>query len=91
MLLRELIAATGSPVLAEVRAAGVAVFEARATQARALGRPSRPWPAAVTAYPHWTTDYARAAASTGIELPLDVAVAQVNRWIAAIEENGEGV
>lgn len=90
LLLQELIAATGSPTLAEVRTAGVAVFEARATEARALRRPSRPWPPAVTAYQHWTTDYARAAASAGIGLPLDVAVAEVNHWVAAIEESGAG-
>lgn len=90
LLLQELISGTGSPTLAEMRTAGVAVFEARATEARALGRTSRPWPPAVTAHQHWTTDYARAAASAGIKLPLDVAVAEVNRWITAIEESGEG-
>lgn len=89
LLLQELIADTGSPTLAEVRTAGIAVFEARATEARALGIPSRPWPPTVTAYPHWKTDYDRAAASAGIELPLDVAVTEVNRWIAAIADNGE--
>lgn len=62
---------------------------ARTTEARALGIPSRPWPPTVTAYPHWKTDYDRAAASAGIELPLDVAVTEVNRWIAAIADNGE--
>lgn len=42
LLLQQLIAATGSPTLAEVRTASVAVFEARAKEARALCRPSRP-------------------------------------------------
>ncbi len=66
------------------------MFEARAKEARTLGRPSRPWPPAVLAYPHWATDYARAAASAGIELPLDVAVDEVNHWVTAIEESSEG-
>lgn len=84
LLLRDLIAATGSPTLADVRAAGIAVFEARATEARELGRPTRDWPPTITAHRHWATDYARAAASGGIEFPLDAAVAAVNEWTAQI-------
>lgn len=63
------------------------MFEARAAEARALGRPSRTWPPTVTAHQHWRTDYAQAAASAGIERPLDTAVADLNRWITAIEES----
>lgn len=88
LLLRDLIATTVSPTLAEVREAGIAVFEARAAEAGELGRPTRAWPPTITAHGHWVDDYARAAASGGIELPLDAAVAEVNAWIAAVT-NGE--
>lgn len=84
LLLRDLIATTVSPTLAEVREAGIAVFEARAAEAGELGRPTRAWPPTITAHGHWVDDYARAAASGGIELPLDAAVAEVNAWIAAV-------
>lgn len=87
LLLRDLIAAAGSPTLTEVREAGEAVFEYRAAEARELGRPTRDWPPAITAHDHWSADYARAAASGGIELPLDAAVAEVNTWIAEIADS----
>lgn len=82
LLLRDLVAATGGPTLAEIRAAGTAVFGSRADEARQLGYPGRPWPPTVTAHPHWADDYRRAAASAGIALSLDEAVAEVNDWIA---------
>lgn len=84
LLLRDLIAAAGRPTLTEVRDAGVAVFEARAAEAAELGRPMRAWPPTIPAHRHWTEDYARAAASGGIGLSLDAAVAEVNAWIAMI-------
>lgn len=84
LLLRDLIAATGSPSTAEVRQASVAVFEARAIEAKELGHRSRQWPPAITAHAHWDGDYARAAASGGIALSLDEAVAQLNSWIEAV-------
>ena len=84
LLLRDLIAATGSPTLAEVHEAAVAVFEARATEATELGRPIRTWPPSVVAHSHWGDDFARAAVSGNVALSLDEAVAQVNAWIAAI-------
>ncbi len=87
LLLRDLIAAAGSPTLTEVREAGEAVFEYRAAEARELGRPTRDWPPAITAHDHWAADYARAAVSGGIELPLDAAVAEVNTWIAEIADS----
>ncbi|MGL5859295.1 MAG: nucleotidyl transferase AbiEii/AbiGii toxin family protein [Angustibacter sp.] len=90
LLLRDLISATGSPSLAEVRAAAVAVFAARAAEAVTLGRSRRPWPPTVTAHGHWTEDYTRAAASGGINLPLQAAAAQVNAWIREINEPGHG-
>lgn len=87
LLLRDLIVATGSPTLADVREAGVTVFEARAAESRALGRPARSWPPTVTAHRHWTTDYVRASASGGIELSLEAAVAAVNSWVAQIDDS----
>lgn len=87
MLLRDLIAETGSPTLAEVREAGVAVFEARATEADKLDRPTRAWPPIITAHGHWAGDYARAAASGGIELSLDAAVTEVNSWVVTIDQS----
>lgn len=87
LLLRDLIAVTGSPTLAEVRSAGVAVFEARAAEAHSLGRPTRDWPPSITAHDHWANDYARAAASGGLELSLDAAVTEANDWIAAITDS----
>jgi len=84
LLLRDLAAATGRPTLAEIRAAGVAVFEARAAEAAQLGMPTRLWPPAVTGHPHWADDFARAAASGGIEQRIVEAVSEVNAWIAEI-------
>lgn len=87
LLLRNLIATTGSPTLTEVRDAGIAVFESRAAEAAELGRPTRAWPPTITAHGDWVDDYERAAASGGIQLSLDAAVAEVNDWIAVIIDN----
>lgn len=88
LLLRDLITMTGRPALADVAAASVAVFEARAAEARGLGRPTRYWPPTITAHGHWLGDYARAADSGGVALSLEAAVAEVNDWIAAITASG---
>ncbi len=87
LLLRDLITATGSPTLAEVRSAGVAVFEERAAEAAELGLPTRAWPPTIAAHSHWMDDYARAAASGDVDLSLDEAVAHLNAWIAAVIES----
>lgn len=84
LLLRDLIATTGRPTLAEVREAGIRVFEARAAEAAKLGRPTRGWPPTINVHGHWANDYARAAASGGIKLSLGDAVTEANDWIAAI-------
>ncbi|MFN8106658.1 MAG: hypothetical protein U0R21_02595 [Nocardioidaceae bacterium] len=84
LLLRDLIAATGSPTLAEVRSAGVAVFDARAVEAAELGQPIRAWPPTIAAHSHCVDDYARAAASGGIAHSLDAAVAEAIDWIVTI-------
>lgn len=84
LLLRDLAATTGSPTLAEVRQAATAVFAARADEAMHLGVATRAWPPAVVGHPHWADDFARAAASGGVELSRDDAVAEVNAWIKQI-------
>lgn len=85
LLLRDLVGATGSPTLAEVHAAGTALFQARADEARQLGLPARTWPPTVTGHAHWGHDYKRAAASASIEFSLDAAVAEINAWIAQVD------
>ena len=85
LLLRDLCRSNGSPTLVELRRACVAVFEARAAEARQLGFPGREWPPVVVAHGHWADDYRRAAASAGIGLPLGQAVVEVNEWIAEID------
>ncbi|MBK7820398.1 MAG: nucleotidyl transferase AbiEii/AbiGii toxin family protein [Tessaracoccus sp.] len=87
LLLRDLIATTGMPTLAEVREAAVAVFEARAVEAAKLGRPTRNWPPTLAAYAHWKDDYIRAAASGGVELSLEDAVGEVNAWIGVLDDS----
>jgi len=59
LLLRDLAEATGSPPLPEIRAAGVALFEARAQEARQFGLLTRSWPPTVTGHRHWGDDFAR--------------------------------
>lgn len=85
LLLRDLAIATGSPTPAQLREAGVAVFEARAAEAAELGRPTRAWPPTVVAQGHWGNDFARAATSGGIGSSLDDAVVDVNAWISEID------
>lgn len=88
LLLRDLIAATGAPLLADVREAAVAVFDARAAEAAALGRPIRTWPPALVAHTHWRDDYRRAASSCGIGLSLKDAVGEASTWITEIADLG---
>ncbi len=84
LLLRDLARDTGSPTLPQIKSAAVAVFDTRAAEAGQLGRTPRDWPPTLVPHDHWKDDYARAAASGGIVLPLDDAVAEVNAWIAEI-------
>jgi hypothetical protein len=86
LLLRDLAAETGSPTLAEIHAAGAALFQARADEARQLGLPARTWPPTVTGHAHWGHDYKRAAASASIELSLDAAITEINAWIAEVDK-----
>ena len=85
LLLRDLAADTGSPTLTDIRTAGVAVFEARANEARQLGHPERAWPPTVVAYRHWAEDFKRSATSAGVSMTLDEAVVAANVWIEEID------
>lgn len=85
LLLRDLAASSGSPAVAEIRQAAIAVFAARIDEASRLGLTTRTWPPTVVAHLHWTDDFDRAAASGGIGASLDEAVAEVNAWIKEIE------
>lgn len=87
-LLHNLTHVTGAPTPVEIRAAVVDVFDARAREAQALGLVPRGWPVTVVAYPHWADDYARAAASAGIDLSLADAVRKVNVWFDEIASAG---
>ncbi len=82
LLLRDLAVATGSPTSIDIAAAAEAVFQSRAEEAVRLNREPRYWPPVVVSHAHWAQAYARAAASAGIDLPLDDAVGQVNAWVA---------
>ncbi|MPY80476.1 MAG: hypothetical protein GEV04_18870 [Actinophytocola sp.] len=86
VLLRDLAAVTGRPTLIEIRAGATAVFEGRAEEAQQLGLPPRAWPPTVVVHAHWADDYARAAASADITLSLEEAVAEVNKWVFAIDD-----
>lgn len=89
LLLRDLIQETGSPSLPKIKSAAVAVLDARAADAERLGRTPRHWPPTLIAHDHWLGDYARAAASGNVDLPLDEAVAEVNAWIDEIDGTEE--
>lgn len=81
LLLRDLAASTGSPSLAEIRGAAIAVFAARADEAAQLGLKTRLWPPTLVGYAHWADDFARAATSAGLRHSLEEAVTELNAWI----------
>ncbi|MFV2145058.1 nucleotidyl transferase AbiEii/AbiGii toxin family protein [Isoptericola sp. G70] len=86
LLLKSLTETSGIPRLADVRAAVHDVFAARAADAAQLDLVPRTWPATLTAFPHWATDYATAATSAGVDVPLEDAVATINAWLDEIEQ-----
>lgn len=88
ILLRTLSDSEGFPAPVDLREACLAVFDARAAESRELDRPVRTWPPTVVAYPHWGTDYERAASAGGIEHSLEDAVTEVSGWIAVIDAAG---
>lgn len=84
LLLKELVEEEGTPSLSEVRVAIEDVFEARAAEARALGRPERTLPAKIVGYSHWESDYEEAARACGFEVPMVEAIEAANLWVSAI-------
>lgn len=72
--------------LRDLRSACVDVFNSRAEDARTLGRATRHWPCTAVAHMHWGPDFVAAAAAVGRSgLTIDVAISELNSWIAAIE------
>jgi len=86
LLLRDLVAATGSPTLAEIRYAIEDVFVSRAHEAQMTGGSPRAWPTTVTAHEHWGPSFGRAAESAGLSISLADAVAQVNAWLERVDQ-----
>ena len=87
VLLKRLIEDEGGPGPETIGAAVRDVFDARAAEARALGRPERGLPAEIIVYPHWESDYAEAARGCELDLPLSEAVEVINKWIRCIIES----
>jgi hypothetical protein len=85
VLLTDLAERTGAPTLAELRQAAVALFDARAAEARAVDWPARSWPPSLTPWPHWAQGYRAAAEEVGLGLGIEEATALVNSWIAEID------
>lgn len=81
LLIMDLAKATNNPNIKEIRMAVEDIFEARAQEARSLGRPARVWPSYITAYEHWIEDFSTAAKSAGLDIELNEAVNTVNAWI----------
>jgi hypothetical protein len=86
LLLKDLVEDAGTPTLVDIRAAASDVFVARATEAKALGRPPRVWPPRLTAHPHWVDDYAKAAESAHVQVQLSDAIDILNTWIEQIDQ-----
>jgi len=86
LLLRDLSHDTGHPSIDATKAAILDIFAARAAEAEALGRKPRPWPARLTAYPHWKESFNKAAQSAGLDITLEEAVTQVNAWLDEIDQ-----
>ena len=87
VLLQQLTQEENSPMLSQILEAVVAVFEARAADARSLGYLERTWPPTMVAHPHWANDYIAAALPAGIDRELIDAVQQVNSWIEQIDRS----
>ena len=86
LLLRDLVTIEGQLTAADIGSACGALFQARAHEATALGRPSRAGPPVITAHPHWPGDYDRVALEAGISRTLSDAVAALNAWILELED-----
>lgn len=87
LLVGDLITATRTLTLTEVRQAGLAFFEAHAAEAGALDRPIRNWPPIISAHDHWGSDHLRAAESGGIRLSLKSGLTETKDWIVVINNS----
>ena len=76
--------------LVELRSACVALFASRAEEASELGMEPRIWPPVAIAFPHWRSDYERAARDAGAESGLQTSVETVNAWISEIDSANLG-
>lgn len=90
VLLGGLVEETGVPAGDEIAAAVRDIFDSRAAEAEAAGRPARRLPAPIVAYPHWASDYERAAKSAGINLTLEAAVEKGNTWLESVLDTNSG-
>jgi len=81
LLLSELALVSGEPTEAAILSAIKDIFESRAGEGQASGRPVRFWPARFSAYGHWHSDFRIAAESAVIEISLEDAVEQLNLWL----------
>ena len=84
VLISRLIGLSGSPSLDEVAFAIGNVYESRAKEARILGLPGRAAPSSIESFPHWQKDFQRAAESAGLDLSLQEAVDEVNRFLSIL-------
>lgn len=84
VLLKRLSEEVGEPSDSVIREAIKDIFDSRAEDAKALGRPVRELPAKIVAYPHWQIDYAEAASSSSVSLGMEDAIRLVNKWIDRI-------
>jgi len=87
LLLRDLIDSSGTPSLDEIRDAIDDVFAVRAQEVGVAGGAPRVWPTEVVAHAHWGPSFGRAAESAGLTVSLTDAVAQVNSWLALVEQS----
>lgn len=85
-LLKKLSDQTNSPSRNEIAIAVRDIFEWRAREAEATGRTARHLPATIVAYPHWESDYTKAAKSVDLNQSLDETVGVVNIWMASALE-----
>lgn len=86
VLLKDLVERTGSPSRSDICAAIHDTFSSRGREAKELGRPIRVWRARITAYSHWHVDFATAAGSAWLDMSLEDAVDEVNRWLDELDE-----
>ena len=73
----------GSP--SSLKDACVDVFTARAAEAVELGELPRSWPPTIRFNALWNGQYPALAASVGLDLTLDEAIARVQEWVAEID------